>query len=79
MRQTLSREPEKKQGVRLRAHGRAIGDLLRPDDTQATENYAGVRIGVHSRQALQLIAAVSFFLAHCRYPETGKLPSSVVI
>ena len=28
-------EPEKKQRVRLRAHGRALGDLLRPDDTQA--------------------------------------------
>ncbi len=28
-------EPQKKLRVRLRAHGRALGDLLRPDDTQA--------------------------------------------
>ena len=31
-------EPEKKQRVRLRAHGRALGDLLRPDDTQAIDH-----------------------------------------
>ena len=31
-------EPEKQQRGRLRAHGRAIGDLLRPDDTQAIDH-----------------------------------------
>jgi len=29
---------QKKQRVRLRAHGRALGDLLRPDDTQAVDH-----------------------------------------
>jgi len=27
--------------VRLRAHDRALGDLLRPDDTQASDNLVG--------------------------------------
>lgn len=31
-------EEQKKQRVRLRAHGRALGDLLRPDDTQAIDH-----------------------------------------
>lgn len=31
-------EPEKKLRVRLRAHGRALGDLLRPDGTQAIDH-----------------------------------------
>jgi len=31
-------EPEKKLRVRLRAHGRALGDSLRPDDTQTTDH-----------------------------------------
>jgi hypothetical protein len=31
-------DAQKKQRVRLRAHGRALGDLLRPDDTQAIDH-----------------------------------------
>jgi hypothetical protein len=31
-------EAQKKQRVRLRAHGRALGDQLRPDDTQAVDH-----------------------------------------
>ena len=31
-------EPQKELRVRLRAHGRALGDLLRPDDTQAIDH-----------------------------------------
>lgn len=31
-------EPQKKLRVRLRAHGRALGDLLRPDDTHAIDH-----------------------------------------
>jgi hypothetical protein len=31
-------EPQKKLRVRLRAHGRALGDLLRPDDTQTIDH-----------------------------------------
>jgi hypothetical protein len=31
-------DAEKKLRVRLRAHGRALGDLLRPDDTQAIDH-----------------------------------------
>lgn len=34
--QAHATEAQKKLRVRLRAHGRALGDLLRPDDTQAT-------------------------------------------
>ncbi|AGX87636.1 hypothetical protein [Candidatus Symbiobacter mobilis] len=47
MKQTLSREhrkileatvAQKTLRVRLRAHGRALGDSLRPDDTQAVDH-----------------------------------------
>ena len=31
-------DAQKKQRVRLRAHARALGDLLRPDDTQAIDH-----------------------------------------
>ena len=36
--QAHATDAQKKLRVRLRAHGRALGDLLRPDDTQATNH-----------------------------------------
>ena len=37
---THATDAQKKLRVRLRAHGRALGDLLRPDDTQAGQSLA---------------------------------------